>query len=65
MKKMILFVALALVTLGSYAQTMVVPSGGFFDNWSIGLNGGATMALKNQAFFKSARPVFGLSVNKQ
>ena len=65
MKKMILFAALALVTLGSYAQTMVVPSGGFFDNWSIGLNGGATMALKNQAFFKSARPVFGLSLNKQ
>ena len=31
MKKMILFAALAFVTLGSYAQTMAVPSGGFFD----------------------------------
>ena len=65
MKKKILIAALGLVSLGAYAQTMVVPSGGFFDNWSIGLNAGATMAMKHQPFFKSARPVFGLSLNKQ
>lgn len=65
MKKTILLSVLAFGALTLQAQTMVVPYGGFFDNWSIGINGGGTMQMKGGSFFKSARPVFGISVNKQ
>lgn len=65
MKKTILLAVLALGAMALQAQTMVVPNGGFFDNWSIGVNAGGTMQLKGAPFFKSARPIFGLSVNKQ
>lgn len=65
MKKTILLSALAFATLTVNAQNMVVRNGGFFENWSVGINAGGTMQLKNSPFFKSARPVFGLSVNKQ
>lgn len=65
MKKTILLSVLAFAALTVNAQTMVVPNGGFFDNWSVGINAGGTMQLKNTPFFKSARPVFGLSINKQ
>lgn len=65
MKKTILLSVLAFVALTVNAQTMVVQNGGFFDNWSVGLNAGGTMKLKSEPFFKSARPVFGLTINKQ
>lgn len=65
MKKTILLAVLALGSMALQAQTMVVPNGGFFENWSIGVNAGGTMRMKGAPYFKSARPVFGLSVNKQ
>lgn len=37
----------------------------FFDNWSVELKAGAVTPLKNAPFFKSMRPAFGLSLNKQ
>jgi outer membrane protein OmpA-like peptidoglycan-associated protein len=66
MKKIILLSVFALVgTLTMTAQTTAVPSGSFFDNWYLGSNMGAVMKLKNAGFFKSARPIFGLTVGKQ
>lgn len=65
MKKTILLSVLAFVALTLNAQTMVVRDGGFFENWSVGINAGGTMKLKSEPFFKSARPVFGLTINKQ
>ena len=65
MKKTILLSALAIGALTLNAQTMALSNGGFFENWSIGVNAGATMKIGNGSYFKSARPVFGLSVNKQ
>lgn len=65
MKKTILLTALACVTLAANAQDLIVRNGGITENWSFGLNAGGTMAMKHHPFFKSARPVFGLSINKQ
>ena len=65
MKKTILWSVLTFGALTLQAQNMVVPNGGFFDNWSIGINGGGTMQMKGGSYFKSARPVFGMNINKQ
>ena len=47
------------------AQTPVIESGGFWENWSMGLQGGGTMKMSGTGFFKSARPAFGLTLGKQ
>ena len=65
MKKMILLSVFALGALTINAQTAVVESGGFWDNWSMGIQGGATMKMNGSGFFKSARPAFGLTIGKQ
>lgn len=65
MKKMILLSVFALGTLTINAQTAVVESGSFWDNWSMGIQGGATMKMNGSGFFKSARPAFGLTIGKQ
>ena len=65
MKKMILLSVFALGALTINAQTAVVESGGFWDNWSIGIQGGGTMKMSGTGFFKSARPAFGLTIGKQ
>lgn len=65
MKKTILLSVLALGALTINAQTVVVKSGGFWDNWSMGVQGGATMKMSGEGFFKSARPAFGLTLGKQ
>ena len=65
MKKMILLSVFALGALTINAQTAVVKSGGFWDNWSIGIQGGGTMKMSGTGFFKSARPAFGLTIGKQ
>jgi outer membrane protein OmpA-like peptidoglycan-associated protein len=65
MKKMILLTMFALGALSINAQTTVVEGGGFTDNWSIGMQGGGTMKMNGTGFFKSARPVFGLTIGKQ
>ena len=65
MRKTILLSVFALSTLTINAQTAVVEGGGFWDNWSMGIQGGATMKMSGTGFFKSARPAFGLTVGKQ
>ena len=65
MKKMILLSVFALGALTINAQTAVIESGGFWDNWSMGIQGGAIMKTSGAAFFKSARPAFGLTIGKQ
>ncbi|MBQ8442274.1 MAG: OmpA family protein, partial [Bacteroides sp.] len=62
---MILLSVFALGALTINAQTAVIESGGFWDNWSMGIQGGATMKTSGAAFFKSARPAFGLTIGKQ
>lgn len=49
--------------LSSNAQVIEQP--GFFDNWSIGLDGGVTTPMKDNAFFKSMRGAAGLHLQKQ
>lgn len=65
MKKMIVLTVFALGALSINAQTAVVAGGGFWDNWSMGLQGGATMKMNGTGFFKSARPAFGINIGKQ
>ena len=65
MRKTILLSVFALSALTINAQTAVVEGGGFWDNWSMGVQGGATMKMSGTGFFKSARPAFGLTVGKQ
>ena len=65
MRKTILLSVFALSVLTINAQTAVVKGGGFWDNWSIGIQGGATMKMSGTGFFKSARPAWGLNVGKQ
>lgn len=65
MKKAILLTMFALGTLSINAQTAVVESGGFWDNWSMGIQGGGTMKMNGGGFFKSTRPAFGITIGKQ
>ena len=64
MKKTILLSVFALGALTINAQTVVV-DGGFWDNWSMGIQGESTMKMSGEGFFKSARPAFGLTLGKQ
>lgn len=45
------------------AQAVEQPS--FCDNWSIGVDGGVTTPMKNNAFFGGMRGIVGLNVKKQ
>lgn len=65
MRKTILLSVFALGVLTINAQNAVVESGGLWDNWSMGIQGGATMKMSGTGFFKSARPAFGLTLGKQ
>lgn len=65
MKKMLLTAALiagGLVSANAQ-QAMIQP--GFFDNWSIGLDGGVTTPLNHAAFWGDMRGVVGLNLKKQ
>lgn len=65
MKK--IFIATALIaTIGSFtAAAQVIEQPKFFDNWSIGIDGGVTTPLKNNPFFKSMRGTAGIHIQKQ
>ncbi|MBR1593229.1 MAG: OmpA family protein [Alloprevotella sp.] len=56
-----------ILALGAFAFTASAQYEGhkFFDNWSIGVNGGAITPTTHHAFWKSCRPNFGLEVTKQ
>lgn len=64
MKKMILTAVAALGMMTANAQqAMETPS--FWQNWSIGVDGGVTTPLKGHSFFQNMRGAFGLHVQKQ
>lgn len=63
MKKVLLIPVLAIGAMAASAQVVEQP--GFFDNITIGINGGITSPLKHNPFFKSMRPIVGLNVGKQ
>ena len=63
MKKTIILATLALGAMSASAQGLEQPK--FFDNWSIGLDGGVTTPLTHHAFFGSMRGLVGLHVDKQ
>lgn len=59
-----LIVLLSLLGL-SNLNAQVLEGNKIRDNWSIGLNGGIVTPLTHSAFFKNARAVVGIDVNKQ
>ncbi len=63
MKKSILLGALVLGAMTANAQAVEQP--GFFQNWSVGLDGGVTTPMTHHAFFGSMRGLVGLNVKKQ
>lgn len=63
MKKVLLSATVALGALAASAQAVEQP--GFFDNWSIGLDGGVTTPMNHHAFWGSMRGVAGLHIQKQ
>lgn len=80
MKKLLLLVAVAASALTANAQALEKVGkyyyhqaqgehrqqyySSFFDNWSVGINGGAQTPTVNHKFFKSARPSFGVELRK-
>ncbi len=62
MKRMLLIPAITLGVMTASAQAIEQP--GFFDNFSIGVNGGVTTPIAHHPFFKSMRPVVGITVDK-
>ena len=63
MKKIILLAAVALGAMSAQAQAVESPE--FFDNWSVGLDGGVATPMKNYTFFRNMRGLVGLHVDKQ
>lgn len=64
MKKSIILFACVLGAFTAKAQT-VVEGTKFGDNWSVGINAGAITPLTHNAWFKNARPAFGVNISKQ
>lgn len=63
MKKILLTAVVALGAISASAQAIEQP--GFFDNWSIGLDGGVTTPMNHAAFFGDMRGIVGLHIQKQ
>lgn len=63
-KKFLAALAIAVSGVAS-ASAQAVEQPGFFDNWSIGLDGGVTSPLRRNPFFKSMRGVVGAHIQKQ
>ena len=64
MKKMIVMAALAMGAMSASAQT-AIEEPGFFDNFSIGLDGGVATPMTHHAFFGNMRGVAGINIHKQ
>ena len=62
MKRFILIPAIALGVMTASAQA--IEQSGIFDNMSVGVNGGVTTPMAHSPFFKSMRPVVGITVDK-
>lgn len=64
MKKIIMLVAFVAGAFTANAQT-VIEGTKLMDNWSVGIKAGAITPLTHSAFFKNARPAFGVGLGKQ
>lgn len=64
MKKALSLIVLAATALTAGAQRTVQGSA-FFDNWSVGVLGGATMPVKNSDFPQDVRATYGVEIFKQ
>ena len=64
MRRSVLFL-LGAMALGTAQAQRNVDGNKFCDNWSIGLNVGTVTPLTNHPFFKSMRPTWGITINKQ
>lgn len=58
-----MFALISAMTISVNAQT--VESSRFFDNWSIGLKGGAITPINNSSFFGDMRSIVGLELKKE
>ena len=65
MKKMLLTAALIAGGFASMNAQQALLKPGFFDNWSIGIDGGVTTPLNHSAFWGDMRGVAGLNIKKQ
>lgn len=64
MKKFLLLVFSMIALAVSSATAQTVESSRFFDNWSLGLKGGAVTPMKNAAFWGDMRGVVGINLQK-
>ncbi len=64
MKKSIVLAAVAFGMLSAQAQEQAIATPKFTDNWSIGLDGGATTPIHGDDFIKDVRGAFGLHIEK-
>jgi len=66
MKKSLMYLLLGISSLSSSAYCQELIDGNkFFDNWSIGIRGGAITPLTHDEFFKDMRPAVGIELSKQ
>lgn len=65
MKRTLLSAAVIALAGAAIANAQAVEQPALFDNVSIGIDGGVTTPVANQAFFGSMRPIVGLHVAKQ
>lgn len=56
---------LGAVATANAQEVKGISYGKFWDNWQVGVNGGAYMRNTDHGFFSSARPNFGLEIGKQ
>ena len=64
MRKSIILLAFVLGGFTANAQS-VVEGTKLTDNWAVEVNAGAITPLTHSAFFKNARPAFGVGISKQ
>lgn len=64
MRKFFTILALGAAVLTANAQKTVQGSG-FFDNWSVGLEGGGITKTSHSAFWKNMRATYGVELTKQ
>ncbi|MCH5221204.1 MAG: OmpA family protein [Muribaculaceae bacterium] len=65
MKKYAIALALAFTGVLSVSAQVFINQPKFFDNWSIGIDGGINTPLSHNPFFESAYGVFGANLRKQ
>ena len=64
MKKILLAIAVAASTMAAQAQNKSVATNGFWDNWSVGLQGGVYEPTAGQNAFKDLRGGFNFEITK-